>query len=84
MVEFMDMEITAANAQEVADELNAAYRAGELSEVNGRVVQPRVRGGEVARAWQNGTVSVVVKARRPGHYTDVYVKVGSRLRAWTA
>lgn len=82
-VDFIDLVVTTANAVQLADDLNAAWKAGELSAVNGREVTSRF-GSPVARSWQNGTVSVVVKARRPGHYTDIYIKVGGRLRATCA
>jgi hypothetical protein len=80
MVDFIDVKVTAATSMQLADDLNAAFAAGELSAVNGSEVVSRF-GQPVARAWQNGTVSVTVRGRTPRKINDLYVKVGGRLVA---
>jgi hypothetical protein len=77
----INVTVTAANSVELADQINAAFAAGDITEVNGRKLISRY-GGDVARSWQNGTVSVKVEGRRSRlQVGDVYVKVGGTLRA---
>lgn len=71
--------VTARTAVTLADELNALYAAGNLATVNGREVLSHYFGAAVARSWQNGTVSVRVRARAKGKTTDLYVKDGQTL-----
>lgn len=70
--------VTARTAVALADELNALYAAGNLTTVNGREVLSQ-HSSTIARSWQNGTVSVRVRARAKGKTTDLYVKDGQTL-----
>jgi hypothetical protein len=71
--------ITARTATAVADQINADFAAGRITTAGGDKLASRY-GQPVARAWQNGTVSVTVKARSKRGFNDVYVKVGHSLR----
>ena len=73
--------VYAHNAVELADQINAAFKSGEITEVGGRKLISRF-GGDVARSWQNGTVSVKVEGRRSAQQVgDLYFKVGQVLTA---
>lgn len=80
MIDFIDLVVTEANAVQIADDINAAFAAGECWGVNGREAKS-AWGQPIARSWQNGTVSVTVKGREKRTTGTVYVKVGQRLRA---
>ena len=66
--------VTAANAQDIADQINSDFSAGVVSTVNGGSLKSRF-GSPVARAWQNGTVSVTVVGRS-AKINTVYIKIG--------
>jgi len=83
MVEAFNVVVTAANAVELADEVNAAFKAGELAMVNGRRIVS-AWGQPPAKSWQNGTVSVTVQGREKRTVGTVYAKVGQRLIGMTA
>jgi hypothetical protein len=76
----IDYTVTDRNATQIADETNARFAAGELTIVNGYELKSRF-GSPVARAWQNGTVSITVKGRGKGKINDVFFKVGASIQA---
>jgi hypothetical protein len=69
---------TAATAVTIADRINAEFHAGTLTTVNGRELASRY-GTTVAKAWQNGTVSVTVRGRTKGKFGELYIKNGQTL-----
>jgi hypothetical protein len=72
--------VTAHNALDLADRINAGYDTGEVQVVNGYSLKSRF-GSPVARSWQNGSISVTVEGRGRGKTNTVYVKVGQVLTA---
>ena len=68
--------VTAHTATEVADTMNTMFAEGTMTTVFGDKVRSS-HGAPVARAWQNGTVSVTVQARTTRGTTDRFFKVGS-------
>lgn len=73
------LTVTAHNAVAVADEVNALFAAGTVTTVYGSYELASRFGSAVAKSWQNGTVSVTVKARTKGKTNELYVKVGHTL-----
>jgi hypothetical protein len=73
--------VTAHNAVELADRINAGYDTGDIQVVNGHALKARFRGLKVAQSWGNGTVSVTVEGRGRGKVNTVYIKVGAPLTA---
>lgn len=59
-----------------ADTINARVANGERVEVNGREVFARF--GQPASTWQNGSLSVSVRGRKPGREGTVWVKAGEQ------
>lgn len=74
----LTVNVTAYNGAALADMINFDFKNGDTATVNGETLVSR-HGQPVARAWQNGTVSVTVKARTTRGTKDLFVKVGSAL-----
>jgi len=70
--------VTAHNSIALADAINVAMVKGGAVAVNG-YTPVTAWGKPAAHAWNNGTVSFKVKAKKPGKFNDIYVKVGSAL-----
>lgn len=73
----IDTTVSAAYSAQLAEQVTAAFKAGEVSTVNGRALTSRF--GIVASSWQNGSVSFKVVGRSKGKVGEVFVKAGERL-----
>jgi hypothetical protein len=72
------MPHTVTTATAIADQINADFTAGRITDVNGRRITSQY-GRKPANAWGNGTVSVTVKGRSKGKTGTVYAKTGQAL-----
>lgn len=66
--------VTATNAQDLADAVNARFAAGEKLTVGGREVRSWSR--TAANAWGTGSLSVNVRTRKGNGVVQVWFKVG--------
>ena len=72
--------ITGHNSLQVADKINDAFFAGQVTKLFETDEIVSVWGKAPAVAWKNGTVSVTVKGRTKGKVGTRYVKVGKTIR----
>jgi hypothetical protein len=72
--------VTARNGFALAQQVNEAFAAGTVTEVDGHKLKSQF-GAEVATTWQNGTVSFTVEARAKGKVNTVFRKVGQSFTA---
>jgi hypothetical protein len=71
------------NSVDIADRINAITLTGAIVTINGDT-PIRAWGTPCARAWNNGTVSFRVAAKRKGKFRDVFVKAGFPITITTA
>lgn len=75
----MQFTVNSVNSVMLADLVNDEFADGRVTTVNGRKVKARFSGSQVAKSWQNGTVSVTVEGRERGKVGEVFVKVGQTM-----
>lgn len=72
-----------ANNHAVAQAVNEARAAGKSVKFNGHEVAGWTRGRE-AKVWNNGSVSVSVRARTTKGFNEVWCKAGQSCRVEVA
>lgn len=74
--------VTPDNGSTIAALVNDLAATGDL-QANGREVWSLLPGRPVSRQWQNGSVSVLVRGRKPGTQGEIFVKDGETLTLTT-